>query len=522
MQKISRALISCTDKTGLIELSRFLHQQNVQILSTGGTAKLLRDNDIPVTEVSDFTGSPEILDGRVKTLHPKIHGGLLGVRTDPNHQTQMLDNDISAIDLVIVNLYEFEKTIAQKNCTLDHAIENIDIGGPSMLRSAAKNYKFVTVISDPSDYEELKNQMANNGGTTEDFRYTLAQKVFAQTSSYDASIANYLSTGLKDTGTKTFPDALSLTLKKIQDLRYGENPHQKAAFYREVGLNQGIVNARQWQGKELSFNNILDLESAFNCCRDFQETCCVIVKHLNPCGVATGSTVAEAFLRAREADPVSCFGGIVAMNREIDVQTAMMMAETFFEAIIAPSYSTEAMELFQKKKNLRIMTLSDFDNRQASIDFRRIGGGFLVQDSDIGMIDIKTCQVMTKRQPTAQELLDLNFAWRTVKHVKSNAIVFAKNQQSIGIGAGQMSRVDSVKIAAMKAKEYFKDDSILKNSVMASDAFFPFRDGIDQAAAFGIAAIIQPGGSVRDNEVIEACDQHNISMIFTGMRHFRH
>lgn len=518
MQRISRALISCTDKTGLVELGRCLHRNQIQILSTGGTAKALREHDIPVTEVSDYTGSPEILDGRVKTLHPKIHGGLLGIRSSSDHQQQMKDNSIEPIDLVVVNLYEFEKTIANDSCTLDDAIENIDIGGPSMLRSAAKNYKFVTVVTSPSDYPELIRQI-EIGGTTEEFRFTLAQKVFALTASYDSAIASYLS---NNGSMSTFPDQMTVTLKKIQNLRYGENPHQKAAFYREVGLNHGIVNARQWQGKELSFNNILDLESAFNCCREYTDPSCVIVKHLNPCGIATAPTAGDAFIRAREADPVSCFGGIVAFNTHIDQHTALLISETFFEAVIAPSYDPEAMEIFNKRKNLRIMTLEEFQTKPRTLDFRRIGGGMLVQDMDVDLVDLSTCQIVTRTKPTPAELADLQFAWKAVKHVKSNAIVFAKNSQTLGIGAGQMSRIDSVKIAAMKANEYFKDQDILKSSVLASDAFFPFRDGVDEAAKFGIKAIVQPGGSLRDNEVIEACDQHGIAMIFTGMRHFRH
>lgn len=521
MSKAKRALISCTNKEGIADLAQFLVHHGIEILSTGGTAKIIKDSGIAVTEVSDYTGSPEILDGRLKTLHPKIHGGLLAVRSNEKHQTQMQENNIQPIDLVIVNLYEFEKTIANKDCDLATAIENIDIGGPTMLRSAAKNYKDVAVVIDPSDYPELKLQI-ENGNITEDFKFRLAAKVFKSTAQYDTAISQYLAQQTSDQMVSSFKDNINISLQKIQDLRYGENPHQKAAFYKEKEATSGIVNAKQWQGKELSFNNILDIESAYNCCREFKDPACVIVKHLNPCGVAIGQDLSQAFMRARAGDPVSCFGGIVALNQKVDQQTALNIAETFFEAVIAPSYTPEALELFKQKKNLRIMTLDNFNDIPKALDYRRIGGGLLVQDADTEMADVSSCQVVTKRQPTEQELKDLDFAWRVVKHVKSNAIVFAKDDQSLGMGAGQMSRVDSVKIAGRKANESFEGQNVLENAVMASDAFFPFRDGIDTAAKMGIKAIVQPGGSMRDNEVIEACDEHGITMIFTSMRHFRH
>lgn len=525
MTQIKRALISCTDKSGILDLAKCLATHGTEILSTGGTAKLLRENGIAVKEVADYTGSPEILDGRLKTLHPKIHGGILGIRENTTHQKQMKDNGIGPIDLVVVNLYEFEKTIADPKCALDHAIENIDIGGPTMLRAAAKNYKDVLVVIDPTDYAELIRRIEAKE-LSEDFKFRLAVKVFQKTSQYDTAISAYLTKKLEAVSISAapteFPQSFVPEFTKIQDLRYGENPHQKAAFYREAGATSGIVNAKQTQGKELSFNNILDLESAYACCKEFSAPACVIVKHLNPCGVAIGTQPSDAFLKAREADPVSCFGGIVAINREVDGETARHMCDTFFEAIIAPSYNNEAIDLFAKKKNLRVMTLANFGAKTASLDFRRVSGGLLVQDADIEMLDLAKCEAVTKRKPTAAEIEDLNFGWRVVKHVKSNAIVFAKNKQTLGVGAGQMSRVDSVKIAAIKAVENLKDKDILVKSIMASDAFFPFRDGVDLAIKHGITAIAQPGGSVRDQEVIDACNENNIAMIFTGMRHFRH
>ncbi len=526
MYKITRALISCTDKSGLEEFGKFLAGQDVQILSTGGTASLLRKADIPVTDVSDHTGSPEILDGRLKTLHPKIHGGILNIRENKDHQKQIADNDIQPIDLVVVNLYEFEKTINNPRSTIHDAIENIDIGGPTMLRSAAKNYKDVAVVIDPKDYARVMDEVQKTGTLSEAFRFELACKVFASTSSYDTAISSYLQKQLKVEGQASeelLPEGLALELTKVQDLRYGENPQQKAALYQEKGLAKGIIQAEQIQGKELSFNNIMDMESAWNCCLEFSNTACVIVKHMNPCGVAMADKLSDAFLKARAGDPVSCFGGIVAFNRPIDKQTATIMAETFFEVIIAPDYEKEALEIFSKKKNLRIMK-HKLDSSQGANDwdYRRISGGMLVQERDTAMADLKSCDVVTKRSPSEAELDDLGFAWKVVKHVKSNAIVFAKDRQILGVGAGQMSRVDSVKIAAMKAKENFKNEDVLKGAAMASDAFFPFRDGLDQAAQYGIKAVVEPGGSMRDKEVIEACDEQDVAMVFTKMRHFRH
>lgn len=520
MTKIKRALISCTNKTKIEKLGKFLSDKGIEILSTGGTAKLLSDHGIPTTEVSKHTGSPEILDGRLKTLHPKIHGGILFKRGDAKHEKQITENAIEPIDLIVVNLYEFEKTITDPRCTLDHAIENIDIGGPTMLRSAAKNYRDVAVVVDPNDYEIVMEEIDKHGFVSPELKFKLATKVFQLTAAYDTAISQYLTSQLKSN--EGFSNNLSLSLTKVQDLRYGENPHQRAALYNEKTGSKGVINAKQWQGKELSFNNILDMDAAYNCCREFNETACVIVKHLNPCGVAVAEKLSEAFVKAREGDPVSSFGGIVAMNKNVDKQTALIIAETFFEVILAPAFDANALEIFKNKKNLRIMSLNEFNKPEKNLDYRRISGGLLVQDTDTDELDVTACQVVTKRKPTKQEWSDLSFAWKIVKHVKSNAIVFSRANQSLGVGAGQMSRVDSVKIAAMKAKDNFNNKDILKNAVMASDAFFPFRDGVDTAIQEGVSAIIQPGGSMRDAEVIQACDEQGVTMVFTGMRHFKH
>lgn len=522
MNKIKRALVSCTDKSGLVEFVKFLVSEGVEILSTGGTAKLLRDNGLSVKDVSEYTGFPEIMNGRVKTLHPKVHGGLLALRDNSDHQKQMQQNDIQDIDMVVVNLYAFEDTVAKPDVTLEDAIENIDIGGPSMLRSAAKNYKSVTVVTDPKDYPCLQDEIKDKGNTSLETRKKLAVKVFGKTANYDQAIFNYLSA--QDEKENKLREQISISLEKVQDLRYGENPHQKAAFYNVKGSTyEGFAAAKQLQGKELSFNNILDTEAAYQCCAEFKDIACVIVKHNNPCGVAVSNTLSDAFLKARAGDPVSSFGGIVALNRKVDGETALIMAETFFEVIIAPGYEKEAFDIFSRKKNLRLLELSNFGARDAdSLDIRFVNGGVLVQDRDLEMVDLSTCPVPTKRKPTAEELEALKFVWRVGKHVKSNAIVFGKGQQVLGVGAGQMSRVDSVKLAAMKAKEHFKSEDVLKGAVVASDAFFPFRDNIDQMAKHGIAAIVQPGGSVRDQEVIDACDEYNMAMVFSGMRHFKH
>lgn len=528
---IKRALLSCTDKTGLVEFARFLASQNIEIISTGGTARLLGENGIPVVEISAFTGFPEMMDGRVKTLHPKVHGGLLALRDHPEHQKAMHDHHIVPIDLVVVNLYAFEKTVAKEGVTLDEAIENIDIGGPSMLRSAAKNHKFVTVIVDPSDYARVRGAITT-GSLSDSLRFELATKVFALTARYDTAITTYLNrhnpahtASNNNKAEKHQPDTVTFSLTKIQDLRYGENPHQHAAFYRynNPRLAHGLVDAQQLKGKELSFNNILDTEAALTCCRDFDAPTCVIVKHNNPCGVASAERLSEAFLNARACDPVSSFGGIVVLNKDVDAPTALNLSETFFEVILAPDFSDEALKTLSVKKNLRLLKWPGFaEILPATNDIRCVSGGFLLQDRDTKKIDVQSCRVVSRRNPTNEEWAGLEFAWRVVKHVKSNAIVYARGSQTVGIGAGQMSRVDSVKMAAMKARDAFGKTNILAGSVIASDAFFPFRDGLDEAAKSGTTAVIQPGGSVRDEEVIQAADEHNLAMVFTGVRHFKH
>ncbi|MDO8518964.1 MAG: bifunctional phosphoribosylaminoimidazolecarboxamide formyltransferase/IMP cyclohydrolase [Deltaproteobacteria bacterium] len=506
--KISRALVSVTDKTGIVEFCQFLASLKIEILSTGGTAKVLREKGIPVKDVSDFTGSPEILDGRLKTLHPKIEGGILGIRSNAKHQKEMGENEILPIDLVVVNLYAFEKTIAS-GASLEEAVENIDIGGPTMLRAAAKNYHDVTVVVDPADYPAIMEEIKADGEISPETNFKLAVKVFETTARYDAVISNYLGHGAGK--------SLTIPLEKISDLRYGENPHQKAAFYKTLPPVPGsLACARQLHGKELSFNNLLDLEAALDAVRNFNEAACVIIKHTNPCGAALGENARDAFLRAKDCDPVSAFGGIIGFNKEIDEAAAKVIGETFFECIIAPAFSEAAFKILSAKKNIRLMVLDSFARADGEMDFKKVSGGFLVQDKDLGSVGLRQCKVVTKRKPTEPEYAELEFAWRMVKQVKSNAIVFTKNRQMIGVGAGQMSRVDSVKLAVTKANHP------LAGSVLASDAFFPFRDGLDLAAAQKITAVIQPGGSVKDEEVIAAANEHGLAVIFTGMRHFKH
>ena len=516
---LKRALISCTDKSGLIELGRFLITQNFEILSTGGTAKLFRDNQIAATEVSDFTKSPEILEGRVKTLHPKIHGGLLGKRDSDLHKKQMDENSILPIDLVIVNLYAFEDTVA-KGAKLEELIENIDIGGPSMLRSAAKNHHDVMVVVDPKDYSELMNEINSQNGPSLEFKQRLALKVFETTSYYDAIIAKHLrKTILNQDEPLTANQAVPMS--GATHLRYGENPHQAATFYLDPLNPWGLAKAKQLQGKELSYNNLLDLDSAYRCCVEFKEPACVIVKHLNPCGVAIADDLKTAFLKAKQSDPISCFGGIVALNQNVDKDTATSLSELFLEAIIAPSYSPEALTILSAKKNLRLMELKDFFYTPAQKDLRSVAGGILVQDADLGRITRDQIKVVSKNSPSETQWIDLEFAWKVVKHVKSNAIVIAKNGQTLGVGAGQMSRVDSVKISCQKAILHFGAET-LKGAALASDAFFPFRDGVDEAIKNGVTSIIQPGGSVKDDDVIAAVNEQSTVMVLTGMRHFRH
>ncbi len=520
MNIIKRALISVSDKTGVAEFARQLQSMGVEILSTGGTAKLLADANIPVIEVSDYTGFPEMMDGRVKTLHPKVHGGILGRRGIDDGV--MREHAIPCIDLVVVNLYPFEQAVAKPGCDLPTAIENIDIGGPTMLRAAAKNYAAVTVVVDAADYETVLAEMrANSGSVTDATRYSLAVKTFEHSARYDGAIANYLGACNLAESKCAFPRTLSLQFRRVQAMRYGENPHQNAAFYVEHKTAEAsVATARQLQGKELSYNNVGDTDAALECVKTFSEgPACVIVKHANPCGVAFGANLLEAYDRAYQTDPESAFGGIIAFNGELDAATAQAIAERqFVEVIIAPEVSVEALAVLAAKKNVRVLACGHWSQTPTHrLDFKRVTGGLLVQDADLALTaDIK---VVTQLAPTDKQMQDLLFAWRVAKFVKSNAIVYGRDGMTIGVGAGQMSRVNSARIAGIKAEHAGLD---VKGSVMASDAFFPFRDGIDQAAAAGIAAVIQPGGSMRDEEVIAAADEHGMAMVFTGMRHFRH
>ena len=518
---VRRALISVSDKTGIVEFAQALNAQGVEILSTGGTYKLLKENNIPAVEVSDYTGFPEMMDGRVKTLHPKVHGGILGRRgTD---DAVMNEHGITPLDMVVVNLYPFEQTINRPDCDLPMAIENIDIGGPTMVRSAAKNHKDVAIVVNASDYDSVAAELGN-GGLSHKTRFDLAVKAFEHTAAYDGMIANYLGAIVEgeEEEPADFPRTFNTQFLKAQDMRYGENPHQRAAFYVEANPAEACVaTARQMQGKALSFNNVADTDAALECVKPFKEPACVIVKHANPCGVAIGADILEAYNRAHQTDPTSAFGGIIAFNRELDAKTAQAIIERqFVEVIIAPSVSQEASDLVSTKPNVRLLECGEWDaNRAHGFDYKRVNGGLLVQDRDLGMVDASALKVVSQRQPTEQEIRDLLFCWEVAKFVKSNAIVYAKDGQTIGIGAGQMSRVYSAKIAGIKAAD---EGLEVKGSVMASDAFFPFRDGIDAAAAAGINAIIQPGGSMRDEETIAAADEHGMAMVFTGMRHFRH
>ncbi len=537
MSAIQRALISVSDKRGLIDLATGLAELGVEILSTGGTAKMIQEAGISVTLVSEYTGAPEILDGRVKTLHPKIHGGLLG-RNTPSHIAQMKDNEIAPIDLVVVNLYPFEATVAKKGVTIEEAVENIDIGGPSMLRSAAKNHERVTVLIDPSDYPAFLAELKSGHGEISDSRrFELARKVFAHTAAYDGAIAAHLSSvhlpeDEPPAAVDFFPKTLTLQWQRVLELRYGENPHQQAAFYKEAAnpmasanVRPTIADAQILQGKALSYNNILDLDAALACCVEHDACTAVVVKHTNPCGVGSDATsISEAYIKALACDPMSAFGGIVAVNREVDESLASKLVETFLECVVAPSYSESALAVLRSKKNLRLVALPDKDGvaamRSEGSDtawaMRSVAGGVLVQAADFARKNIADAKVVTTRVPSPEEFASLDFAWRVAKHVKSNAILFCKGQQTVAVGAGQMSRVDAAQVAVMKAQVP------LQGSVVASDAFFPFRDGIDALAKAGAVAVIQPGGSRRDEEVIAAANEHGMAMIFTGMRHFRH
>jgi phosphoribosylaminoimidazolecarboxamide formyltransferase/IMP cyclohydrolase len=521
---VTQALISVSDKRGTVDFARGLAQLGVKLLSTGGTAKLLRDAGLDVTDVSDYTGFPEMLDGRVKTLHPKVHGGILGRRDLPEHLAVMAEHGIPAIDLVVVNLYPFRETVAKPGCTLDDAIENIDIGGPTMVRAAAKNHGNeqggVGVVTDPEDYAAILDELKSGGALSYATRFALAKKAFTHTARYDSAIANWLTSLDEQNKPGVFPERLQLAFDKVDTMRYGENPHQQAAFYRETTTVPGsIASYQQLQGKELSYNNIGDADAAWECVKAFDgEIACVIVKHANPCGVAIAGSALEAYRKAFKTDPTSAFGGIISFNCAIDKATAEAVAGQFAEVIIAPEITAEARAVFAAKQNLRVLIVP-MGRTTGVLDYKRVGGGLLVQSADEARITPADIKVVTKRAPTATEMSDLLFAWRVAKYVKSNAIVYCKDAMTVGVGAGQMSRVDSARIAAIKAEN---NGLTVAGSVVASDAFFPFRDGLDVLAKAGATAVIQPGGSVRDAEVIAAADEQNLAMVFTGFRHFRH
>ncbi len=527
LRPVRRALISVSDKTGIVEFARTLASHGVEILSTGGTFKLLTDNGVNAIEVSNHTGFPEMMDGRVKTLHPKIHGGILGRRNTDD--AVMEEHAIAPIDMVVVNLYPFANTVANPDCTMEDAVENIDIGGPTMVRSAAKNHKDVTIVVNATDYQRIANELAeNNGSTTFETRFDLAIAAFEHTAQYDGMIANYFgkmvpdySDNAEEIEDSKFPRTYNMQFTKKLEMRYGENSHQDAAFYVENSIEEAsVATAKQLQGKALSYNNIADTDAALECVKEFDKPACVIVKHANPCGVAVNDTILEAYDRAFKTDPTSAFGGIIAFNRELDADTAeAIVSRQFVEVIIAPSVSAEAAQIVSAKQNVRLLECGQWADKTTQPDIKRVNGGLLVQDRDQGMVEMADLKVVSKVQPTEAQMKDLMFCWKVAKFVKSNAIVYANNEMTVGVGAGQMSRVYSAKIAGIKAAD---ENLVVEGSVMASDAFFPFRDGIDAAAEAGIKAIIQPGGSMRDEEVIAAADEHGIAMVFTGMRHFRH
>lgn len=524
------ALLSVSDKTGIVDFAKALVSRGVKILSTGGTAKLLKEEGLKVTEVAEYTGSPEILDGRVKTLHPKVHGGLLARRDDENHLSTIAEHGIDTIDLLVVNLYPFQQTIDKPDCSFADAIENIDIGGPAMLRAAAKNHGTdkggVTVIIDPKDYDEVLKELDEKGQTSYGLRLRLATKVYAHTSAYDGAIASYLSS-LEDAepaqnktpSQKEWPGIITIQMQQHQAMRYGENPHQRAAFYVDSKQDVGLLGTyKQLQGKELSYNNIADADAAWECARSFKVPACVIVKHANPCGVAMAEGPLQAYQKAFKTDPTSAFGGIIAFNREVDLATAQAVSEQFLEVLLAPSYSKDALAFLANKKNVRVLSIPSGDGRNA-FDAKRVGGGWLIQDPDLTPLDPTQIEVVTKKQPSEQQMKDLLFAWQVAHYVKSNAIVFCADGMTMGVGAGQMSRLDSARIASIKAEA---NGLSLKDTAVASDAFFPFRDGLDVVVEAGANCVIQPGGSIRDDEVIAAADEHDIAMVFTKMRHFRH
>lgn len=521
LKKVSRALISVSDKNGIVDFARALQELNIELLSTGGTFRLLKENNISVTEVSDYTNFPEMMDGRVKTLHPKVHGGILGRRGVDDEV--MEEHSIKPIDMVVVNLYPFASTVSDPTCTLPDAIENIDIGGPTMVRSAAKNHKDVAVLVNNSDYAEVVEELKKNQGQLKyQTRYELMVKAFEHTAGYDGMIANHFGARGTDNTARDFSNTFNMQYFKTQEMRYGENPHQKAAFYTEASPTEAsVATAKQLQGKELSFNNIADTDAALECVKQFDEPACVIVKHANPCGVAVASDIGAAYELAFATDPESAFGGIIAFNRELDSKTARAICEKqFVEVIIAPTVSADASAVVAEKKNVRLLACGMWDSQRPNdFDYKRVNGGLLIQDRDNGMVCERDLKVASKRIPTSSEMSDMLFAWKVAKMVKSNAIIYAKNNQTIGVGAGQMSRINSARIAGIKAEHAGLD---VVGAVMASDAFFPFRDGIDNAGKAGISCIIQPGGSMRDDEVITAANEHGMAMVFTGMRHFRH
>jgi phosphoribosylaminoimidazolecarboxamide formyltransferase/IMP cyclohydrolase len=520
---VAQALLSVSDKTGLVEFARALASRGIRLLSTGGTARAIADAGVPVTDVGAYTGFPEMLDGRVKTLHPKVHGGILARRDLPAHVDALAAHGIPTIDLVVVNLYPFRETVAKPGCTLDDAIENIDIGGPTMVRAAAKNWPHVGIVVDPADYASIVAELGRAGSVLSDAtRFALARKAFAHTAAYDGAIANWLTARSPDGSAETFPQSFRYAGERAQALRYGENPHQSAAFYRDEAPAAGtIATFRQLQGKELSYNNIADSDAAWECVKSFEGTACVVVKHANPCGVALGGSTLDAYRRALSTDPVSAFGGIIAFNRAVDAATLEAVAAQFVEVLIAPGYTADALAVVAQKKNVRVLeiALPPAGAATGQLDFKRVGGGLLVQTGDSRNVAPAELKVVTRKAPTPAQLADLMFAWRVAKFVKSNAIVYCGNGMTLGIGAGQMSRVDSTRIAASKAANAKLD---LAGSVVASDAFFPFRDGLDVVADQGAAAVIQPGGSMRDDEVIAAADERDLAMVFTGVRHFRH
>lgn len=518
---MKRALVSVSDKKGIVEFAKKLDSLNIEIVSTGGTFNVLKEAGIPVINISDVTGFPECLDGRVKTLHPKIHAGLLAMRNNENHMNQIKELNVDLIDMVVVNLYPFKQTILKENVELEEAVENIDIGGPTMLRAAAKNYQDVSVLVDPDDYEKVLNEIEQNGKVSVETNFYLAAKVFNHTAHYDTLISNYLQ---EKAGIEKYPELINMTFEKVQSMRYGENPHQKAAFYREVGRNDGMLtNIVQLHGKELSFNNINDTHGALELLKEFEEPTIVACKHSNPCGVASGKDIYEAYVKAYNTDPVSIFGGIVTSNRIIDKQTAEEISKIFLEIVLAPDFTPEALEILTKKKNIRLLKLDSIDKKQSdkAYDVKKVSGGILVQDIDNVLLKDEELKVVTKRRPTDKEMEDLLFTWKIVKFAKSNGIAIGKDKQSIGVGPGQVNRIWATKQAIEHGVEQLGSD-VVKGSVLASDAFFPFSDCVEEAAKAGITAIIQPGGSVRDQESIDACDKYGITMVFTGIRHFRH